>query len=188
MLKYASIISVAVLLATPALATPAWTVTNMDKAISWTGTTGDGTPFQGTCQKFAATILFDPADLARSSLKADIDMGTCLTGESQKDSVLPLEAWFNVAGFPRATYEAKRFEAAGAGKYIAHGTLTIKGNSQPLDLPFQLDVTGNKAHASGELTLDRTKFAVGTGQWGGPDIAGTDVQVHINIDATKSGH
>lgn len=182
-------ISLAVmLLATPVMAAPpAWTIINKDKAISWTGKTGDGTPFQGTCQKFDASIIFDPSDLAHSTLKVDIDMATCLTGESEKDSVLPLEAWFNVAGFLHATYEATAFEAAGANKYIAHGTLTLKGSSQPLDLPFQLDVSGNKAEAASEVTLDRTRFAVGTGQWGGPEIAGIDVQVHININATKSG-
>lgn len=168
-------------------AVPLWQVTQADGVINWEGTTGDGSVFEGHCKKFESQIAFDPEALDQSSVKVTINMASCLTGDMQKDQLLPLDAWFDVPGFPQGTFEATSFEDKGDGQFIANGTLSLKGMSQPLALPFHLDIQSDTAHVTGETTIDRTNFNIGVGQWGGPEIAGVAVKIKIDLNATKSG-
>ncbi|MBI1260672.1 MAG: polyisoprenoid-binding protein [Rhizobiales bacterium] len=168
-------------------AVPLWQVTQKDGVITWEGTTGDGTVFQGHCNKFDSEIAFDPAALDQSSVKVTINMASCLTGDEQKDQLLPLDAWFDVPGFPQGVFEATSFEDKGDGQYVANGMLSLKGVSQPLALPFRLDIQNDTAHVTGETTIDRTNFNIGVGQWGGPEIAGVAVKIRIDLNATTSG-
>ncbi|MCE9648662.1 MAG: YceI family protein [Parvibaculum sp.] len=171
--------------ASPALAVTQWTVAPDPEAISWEATQG-GAPLKGHCAKFDAGIAFDPAALAASSVKVSIDTGACQTGDAQKDEYLPQEVWFNVAAFPQAVFEAKSFRHEGGDKYLADGTLTLKGVTKKVELPFTLTIDGDKAHAQGETTLQRLAFGVGDGpQLSSADVAGLDVKVKIDLHATK---
>jgi len=45
--------------------------------------------------------------------------------------------------------------------FVAEGTLSIKGNSVPVTLPFDLAIAGDTATMTGALTLDRRDFGIG---------------------------
>ena len=60
---------------------------------------------------------------------------------------------------PTATFAADIL-AAETGQ-VARGTLTIKGQSVPIDLPFTLVLDGDTATAEGTTTIDRRDFGVG---------------------------
>jgi polyisoprenoid-binding protein YceI len=185
-----AILAAASILLSPAIAAavPLWTVERDAQAISWTGTQGAAGSFSGHCALFDAVIAFDPGDLAHSSVKVTIDAASCLTGDTQKDTYLPQEGWFNVAAFPKAVFEAHRFRHEGANRYVAEGALTLKGVTQPVNLPFTLDLAGDRAHVMGETTLQRLAFGVGEGdQLSSPDVAGPDVHVRIDIRALRQG-
>lgn len=170
----------------PALAAaPTWTV---DPATSQLGfsATQSGAPFSGSFRKWDGAIAFDPADLAHSSVKITIDIASVTTGDADRDGNLPTGGWFDVAGHPTAVFEATSFTHTGGNTYTAAGTLTLKGISKPVNLAFQLDITGKDAKAEGTATLDRTAFDVGTGQWAGEDVAGHQVQVKFTINAKTS--
>jgi len=73
---------------------------------------------------------------------------------------------------PRAVFEADIFsaEATGDGRAegegrgrVARGTLTIKGRSVPVEMPFTLSVDGDTATAEGGLSVDRRDFGIGLG-------------------------
>jgi polyisoprenoid-binding protein YceI len=165
-----------------------WSVERTPDTITWEGTDGAGKLFTGRCVDFDAKVAFDPADLAHSSVTVTIDMGACLTGEADKDGYLPQQSWFDVGGFPKAVFEATRFRHDGGDRYVAEGTLTLKGVTRPVTLPFALDIDGAKAHATGETTLQRLAFGVGDGkEFSSSDVAGTDVKVKIDLHATKAG-
>lgn len=165
-----------------------WSVEKSPGAIQWEGTEGGGKVFAGRCETFEAAIAFDPADLAHSSVRVAIDMAACLTGDAQKDAFLPQQGWFDVGGFPEAVFEAKSFRHEGGSKYVAEGTLTLKGATKPVTLPFTLDIDGDKAHAVGETTLKRLAFGVGdTADLASSEIAGPDVKVKIDLRATRAG-
>jgi polyisoprenoid-binding protein YceI len=186
MIRLLTICALSVALTGPALAATKWAATPDPEAIAWSGRQGENAEaFTGHCANFAADIAFDPAALAASAVTVTIDMASCATGEAKKDQYLPMEGWFNVAGYPKAVFEAKHFRHAGGNKYVADGTLTLKGITKPVTLPFTLDITGDKAHVVGETVLQRLDFGVGGGQLSGSAVAAPDVKVAIDLHAVK---
>lgn len=176
--------------ATPALSMTQWVAKPDPHAISWEGTQG-GNALVGHCEKFTADIAFDPADLAASTVKVAIDTSACKTGEAQKDAYLPQQGWFDVSAFPTAIFKAMSFrhdgnDKDGNDKYVADGTLTLKGVTKKVELPFTLKIEGDTAHVVGETSLQRLAFGVGDGpQLSSPEVAGLDVAVKIDLHATK---
>jgi polyisoprenoid-binding protein YceI len=81
---------------------------------------------------------------------------------------------------------ATTFKANGSGAYEAVGTLTIRGITQPIALPFTLAITGNQAKADGTVQLIRTKFGVGQGAWSTAQYVALQVSVAFDIIAETS--
>ena len=69
--------------------------------------------------------------------------------------------YFDAETHPTATFDAD-IVAAEAG-HIARGTLTIKGRSVPVEMPFTLSLQGDTATAKGGLDVDRRDFGIGLG-------------------------
>ncbi len=135
---------------------------------------------------FGSIIRFDPADLAGSSARITVDTTGIKTDDRTRDAMLLKPAWFNVLDFPQANFACDRFVAAGAGKFVCEGKLTIKGTTRPVNLPFSLDIKGNRAVVKGSTTIRRLDFKVGEG----PDFASATpvaltVTVFVDIQATR---
>jgi len=174
----------ALALSTGALAAPAqW---NVDAGKSTLGfhLTANGQPVDGTLP-FGAVIQFDPADLSHSSIKATIDMTSPKSGNSTRDAMLPLPAWFDAKQFPKAQFTTTSITSKGGDKYEAVGTLSVKGIGKPVTLPFTLTISGNTAHAVGETTVQRLDYKIGEGKDFAPPAAALDVKVTVDITATR---
>lgn len=145
-----------------------------------------GQSFTGKFKAFKAQIRFDPADLASAHVLATIDMSSVDAGDGQRNIALPTSDWFDSQVFPSATFEATSFTALAAGKYEARGTLTIRGVAQEILLPFSLDIDGDKANMQGEVTIIRTDYGVGQGQWQSGQWVGLEVKIIVEIVATRA--
>lgn len=84
--------------------------------------------------------------------------------------------------FATATY-AGVILADGDG-YVVDGTLTLVGRSEPLRLPFSLDLEGDTAQAAGGAPLDRRVFGIGESY---PDegSVGFGVDIAFELIATR---
>lgn len=166
-------------------AAPAWTV---DKGASRVGFRAamSGTAFEGRFTRYDARIAFDPANLKGSKITAVIDLASAATGDPTRDEALPSSDWFAVKTHPRATFVSRRITAAGPGRYVAAGELTLRGVKRPVSLPFTLAITGNTAQANGSLVLDRTAFGVGQGQFKTGEMVDTKVTVTIALTARRA--
>jgi cytochrome b561 len=147
-----------------------------------------GTEFKGTFESFTADIAFDPANLAGSKAVVTIPITSARTGASDRDENLKAPDWFDVLKFPEARFETTSFVKKSDTSYVAEGTLTIKGVSLPVTLPFTLNIAtradGLKtATVDGAVTLDRSKFSVGVGQWTDVSIIANDVPVDVHLVA-----
>lgn len=164
-------------------APPQW---SLDTAKSTLGfhVVANGQPVDGTLP-FGAVIAFDATDLAHSSIKATIDVTSPKSGNSTRDAMLPLPAWFDAKQFPKAQFVSTSITSKGGDSYEAAGTLTLKGISKPVTLAFTLTITGNSAHATGEATLQRLDFKVGEGKDFAPPAAALDVKVTVDITASR---
>jgi cytochrome b561/polyisoprenoid-binding protein YceI len=153
-------------------------------SLSFTTTWG-GQPVEGRFDRWRADIRFSPEALERSRLKVTIDLASVATGDAQRDQSLPSADWFNVAEAPQAVFTANRFEKTAEGRYIAHGELQLRGVTHPLDLPFQLRIDGDTAHARSQTSLDRLAFGVGQGEWAKTDQIPARVGIRILVNASR---
>lgn len=167
-----------------AAAAPAWAVNMASSRLRFQSSVG-GEKFVGSFERWRADIRFDPKNLAQSSVTVRVDLASAKTGSSDRDEALPGDDWFSVAKFAQATFAAKTFKDLGGGRYQAVGTLTMRGVTRPLVLPFTLRIQGDQARMAGSATIDRHVFGVGQGQFAGPDSIPFAVQLGVSITAKR---
>jgi polyisoprenoid-binding protein YceI len=145
-----------------------------------------GAKFEGKFSRFGAAISFDPDHLNTSHIAVTIDLASAATGDRQRDTALPGTDWFDVAQFPQAKFETTAIRKTGATSYEAIGNLTLRGVTKPLTLPFTLQINGATAHAVGRTALVRNAFGVGQGPWATGQWVGLNVDVAIDLIATRT--
>ncbi|MEQ9520531.1 MAG: YceI family protein [Parvibaculum sp.] len=170
---------IASLITTPVCA-ESWTLMPEASTLSFTGTQ-TGTSFEGAFNQFEADITFDANTLSESNIQITIHTGSVETGSADRDTTLPGADWFDTTNHPTATFASTDVVATDAG-YQANGTLTIKGTTKEVALPFTVTIEGNIAHATGGLTINRNDFGVGTGSLSA--MAGNDVTIYLDIKAS----
>ena len=179
-----SLLAAPVSAAAPAHA-PHWTV---DKAASQLGfrATMSGAAVDGRFNRWDATIVFDPQNLNASRISAVIDLASAVTGDATRDEALPSSDWLGVRAHPRATFVSRTFTAAGPGRYVAAGELTLRGVKRLVSLPFTLTMAGDVAKVTGRTTIDRTAFGVGQGPFKTGDMVATEVAIVLNLSARRA--
>lgn len=144
-----------------------------------------GETIKGSFSRWDATILFDPEDLQGSSIRASIDLASVDSGDSQRDDMLRSESFLGVGAHPTAQFVSSSIRAAGEGRYVASGTLSLHGQRKPVALRFSLKIDGNRATASGNATLQRLSFGVGEAEWSATDQLKDAVGVVFNLKAVR---
>lgn len=169
----------------PTPAGPVRWVVQPGSALSF-ATDWSGTPIEGRFRRWTADIVFSPDALDQSKVTVSIDVASAETGDAQRDATLLSGDWLDAAGHPKAVFTASRFSKTGEGRYIAHGRLSLRGVTRPLDLPFRLKIDGDRAEARGTVSLDRVAFGVGQGEFTATDQIPGQVTVKIDVKAKRS--
>ena len=110
-------LSSVLLVATAAQAATQWTADLARSKLGFTGTLTGGS-FDGTFGRFQPEITFDPADLAGSRFRVTIETSSADTRDGDRDAILKGAEFFAVERWPKATFEAAKFAAAGPGRYF----------------------------------------------------------------------
>ena len=181
---------VMVLLALVAQASPAaavsWRVDPARSSITVVFDQG-GKPVEARFEGYRAEVAFDPKDLAASRVAITVDLASFRSGDAQRDQ-MAIAAEFLAAGAAgRARYVTKGFTSTGGDSYAVTAELTLKGITQPLNHPVTILVKGGKAHAQGEVKLDRLAFGVGAGQFQRGEQVGLTVLVRFDLTAELAG-
>jgi len=112
---------------------------------------------QGSFATWSADITFDDKT-GRGDVTVSIDT-TSLTLGSVPDQAKGAE-FLDTATHPTATFTATiRPEGA---SFIAEGTLSLRGATNPLTLPFTLNIEGAPVRMAGSTSIDRRAFGIGT--------------------------
>lgn len=180
----AGLFGAAMLWGAPVLAADPWRVDAANSKVGFTGTQL-GAKFEGEFETFTAGIVFSPDDLANSSVEVLIDIASVNTRNSDRDSQIVSADWFDSGKWPTAKFVTKSFDQTAPGQYQAIADLTIRDVTQEVTLPFDLVINGNAAEATGAVTIKRTDFGVGQGQWADVSQVGDDVTVMITIKASR---
>lgn len=174
--------TLAVLLAGVALAAT-WRIAPEQSRLSFAAVQA-GSSFDGSFKRFSADIRFDAADLSSSRAVIVIEMASAETGNLERDVALQGAEWFAVSRFPQARFETERFRSLGGNGFEAEGALTIRDVTKTVVLPFTLSPVADGMRARGELTIDRTDWGVGQGQWASPNWVLHPVGVRFDLLAT----
>lgn len=139
-----------------------------------------------TFSLWSAQIGYDPAHPGAAHVHITIQTASAHTGDTQRDEALPGTDWFSAAAFPQAVFDATGFTLLGGDKFTTTGTLTIRGITRKLTLPFTLDLAGNTAAAKGSINLTRTDYGVGQGSWSSGDWVGLTAGVTFTLVAQQN--
>jgi polyisoprenoid-binding protein YceI len=143
----------------------------------------------GRFGKVNATIVYDEADVTKSTVNATIDVTTVDTGEPQRDTHLKSPDFFDAANSPTATFASTGVVKSGSGLKVT-GNLTLHGVTKPV----VLDVEGpgpsvpgmdHKPHTgfSASTTISRTAFNIGSKFPAA--MVGDDVKLTIELEVVK---
>ncbi|EGF89922.1 prokaryotic cytochrome b561 family protein [Asticcacaulis biprosthecium C19] len=159
-----------------------WTVDKAASSIRF-ATSLEGDAINGSFGGYSARIDFDPEQLDKSRVKVTIDLASATTGNSDYDGTMKGPDFFNVPASPKAEFEAKSFTRKDATRYVAHGTLKLRGVSKKIDLPFTLTIKNGVADMTASVDIDRTAYGVGAGAYAGTDAVPAKVPVTIKLRA-----
>ncbi|HEY9040045.1 MAG TPA: cytochrome b/b6 domain-containing protein [Roseovarius sp.] len=91
--------------------------------------------------------------------------------------------YFAAEQWPTATFTADLVQAENG--LIADGTLRIRDQEVPVQMPVTLDIADDTAEAAGSLTIDRRDYAVGLGMKDEGTLA-FDVAINWQLTATRA--
>lgn len=153
---------------TAAAAAPQWRVNPAASLIRVTGHF-DAAALVCDFPRWTADIRFDPANLAGSSARVVVDPTAVACVDPDQwglSKTLQESGWFDTkrpqapAANKQVVFQSTSFRTVGAGRYEAVGTLTAKGHTVPVTLPFALTITGAAADMTGALSIDRRSFGM----------------------------
>lgn len=148
------------------------------------------TPVNGKFHDYNAEIYFDPNNLGESSVNVEVMVNSVDTNNEKRDGHLQSADFFNAEEFPTMTFSSDRITSEGDNQFVAHGTLTIKDVTKEIELPFTLlGVQDNPmkegtkvAGIKGSLSIDRTDFDVGVGDWAATAVVGDEVDISFALE------
>ena len=142
-----------------------------------------GVPVEGKFKMFSGQVAFDPAKLASSKIAFTVDTGSADISR-EANAELPKSVWFNVAAFPKATFQSSSIKRLDANKFEVAGKLSIKGVSSDVVVPVTLSQSGVTTTATGVFPIKRLTFRIGEQEWSDTSMVADEVQVKFKLALT----
>jgi polyisoprenoid-binding protein YceI len=149
--------------------------------------TFENNPVPGVFREFDAHLRFDPEKPEGGGLDVTVKVTSADMNIADVNKEIPGKDWFDYASFPRAEFHSTDLRRTGGNRYVARGTLSLKGVKQAVEVPFTWTGSGEGAAMEGELTLKRGAFGIGAGEWAATSVIGADVKVKFTVKLRKAG-
>jgi polyisoprenoid-binding protein YceI len=143
-------------------------------------------PIEGSFTDFDVALDFDPEQAGENSLQVTVDLGGADMGDPDMNDAIAAPEWFDVDGFPQARFESSDIVEIAPGSFIAHGALALKGVRGDIDVPFTWSGSDETATMHGEVGLNRSDFAIGTGEWASGEQIGHDVLLRFDLQFERA--
>jgi polyisoprenoid-binding protein YceI len=151
---------------------------------------------RGEFSKVSGTVKFDPANLADSSIAAEIDVNSINTREPDRDKHLKSADFFDAANYPTMKFQSKKVEADGPEGYNVTGDLTVRGVTHEVVLhvtgptPEVKDPWGyTRRGAEGVAKISRKEFGLTYNPVleGGGVMVGDQIEISLEVELVKAG-
>jgi polyisoprenoid-binding protein YceI len=142
----------------------------------------------GRFSSVSGTIMYDEKDLSKSSVDAVIKADSINTDNESRDKHLKSGDFFEVEKYPEITFKSKKVEKRG-NQLVAIGTLTIKGVSKDVELPFEINkletARETKIGVGATTEINRQDYGV---SWSrkldnGGMVVADAVKIELNLEA-----
>jgi polyisoprenoid-binding protein YceI len=176
-------------LARPVMGAEKFELDSAHSKIGFTATLLGVADVDGRFRDFDATILYDEADLTKSSITVIIKSASVDTADENRDRDLKGAAFFDAEKFPTIRFQSARVEKRGEG-WVVIGSLTIRDVTKTVEIPFvwrqkkasDLIWKNQRIAFDGHLTLNRKDYGVvGPAVWNN-GISDT-VKIELNLSA-----
>jgi polyisoprenoid-binding protein YceI len=140
-------------------------------------------PVQAEFGQFSLEGRFDAEQPGQARAQVTIDTTSFDFGPGAEDYNAEARGsdWLNTEQFPQATLVIDGAEASGENRFLAAGDLTIRGTTRPVQVPVTVTRDGEVRVFTGEVTIQRLAFGVGTGDWADTSIVEDDVIVSFTL-------
>jgi polyisoprenoid-binding protein YceI len=181
--------SVTCLLASSAIAAEKFSVDADHSKVGFSVTLIGVTEVEGRFSAFSGTIMYDEADLTKSSVTAIIKSSSIETGSSFRDKDLKAAPFFDTDKFPTIRFQSTAIRKQG-NDYVMAGLLTIRDVSKEIQAPLvwrqhkMNDPWKNSRIAfDSHLKLNRRDFGVTGPKFWNEGIADTiDIDLRITAE------
>ncbi|KQZ78847.1 YceI family protein [Pseudomonas sp. Root562] len=143
-----------------------------------------GSRVYGTFSKFVGVLDFDTTHPQDAHAKLTIDLDSIEVDDSDARTELPKPAWFDTATYPKAIFESTRVKDLGSNRYLIAGRLTLRGLTREVEVPVLLKAESAVGIFDGELTLKRSDFKIGAGEWA-DSVVSNDIYIRFRIVAPE---
>lgn len=108
-------------------------------------------------------IRFHLSDISVWSFDVTVDASTIDTDNNTRDGHLRKSEYFDVEKFPVIRIVSTKIQPTdNAGTYLFTGNLSIKGITKTLQFPFRVNRSGEGYLFTGEFSINRRDFGVGS--------------------------
>jgi polyisoprenoid-binding protein YceI len=147
---------------------------------------------KGRFRNVAGTIVLNEADLAASSVTAEIEAASIDTGEAARDTHLRSADFLDAETFPAIAFRSTEVVPQGRGRFVVVGDLTIHGVTREVSLEAELVGTGtdpwggHRAGFAATTTINRRDFGLTWNQAleAGGVLVSDQVKISLEIQAT----
>ena len=147
----------------------------------------DKSEIKGNLKKFSWIINFEANDLKNSQVEIKIDMTSIDIAFAQALELVKTAPWLAVKIYPEAIFKANKFtNLAGKKQFMAHGNLTIKGKTVPVDFEFTFkELTKSNANLIGKAIIKRSDFDIGNKDPKKANDVANEVEINVELEANR---
>jgi polyisoprenoid-binding protein YceI len=145
----------------------------------------EGQEVVGEFHDFQVKLAFNPSDLTAASLEVLVDITSVDMDSDDLNFEIIKPDWFSAGQFPQARFISDSIRVDGRNGFVASGSLRLKGVDKPIEVPFTWSSDDGQVLLRGEVELQRTDFAIGTGEWADGGTIDTTVKARYQVSLDR---
>jgi polyisoprenoid-binding protein YceI len=185
--------ALAVLLSTPLAHGSDWTIDSSHSNAQFAVRHFMVSTVRGTFGAMSGLVMFNEADVSKSSVTAEVDVASVDTREAKRDEHLKSADFFDVEQHPKMSFVSKKVEKVDDTHYKVTGDMTLKGVTKEVVFDVEGSTTpikdpwgNNRLGGVATATINRTDFGLiynSALETGGFTI-GEEVTITIDFELT----
>lgn len=143
----------------------------------------EGVAVDAPFKKFSGHIVYDASKVAAATAMIEVETGSLDMGSEEYNAEVRKKSWFDSATYPKAVFQSSSIKPDGVNKFIAAGTLSIKGKAVSLSVPVTVQTVSGINAFDGSIVISRTAYGIGDPAWN--DVIDDKVTVHFHLVSVK---